>query len=733
MSGLSELTERLAASLVAVDANDLTALAEMHTQCQTIRQQAGGLEGQRAQEVDRLAGAAEKLLTQIILRESGAEALESLSRTVTELQQIVSQAVGGGGAPAAPACAEGASGGPAAVQQAPAMPAEATETSGACAGAAGDAPAQEMPVAAEKAQESSGGPTEAAGAQPAGADAPAQLNPDDVPLIIEFIGEARGHIESAEAAVLKVEEQPDDIEAINAIFRSFHTVKGVAGFLNLGEISSLAHSAETLLDLARKGGLKLSPATVDVILEAIDLLKEMVNRLEKEVAGGRLPGPEARLPGVLQRLKGATAGESIAPAEGRAAKAAPASAGACEKPGSAGAEKASAGGAGEATVKVATDRLDSLINMVGELVIAESMVRQSVSSLLGSDLRLARNVAHLGKITRELQGLSMSMRMVPIQGVFQKMARLVRDLARKACKEIELVSSGGETELDRNVVEAIGDPLVHMVRNAVDHGIEPPEERQKAGKPRCGRIELRAFHQGGGIIIQISDDGRGLNKRKILKKAVDAGLVREGQEPSEQEIFALIFHPGLSTADRVTDVSGRGVGMDVVKRNIEMLRGRVEIASAEGRGTTFTVRLPLTLAVIDGLIVKVGSERYIIPLISIEQSLRPTAQQLSVVQGRGEMCMVRGSLLPLYRLHRLFDVAGAVEDPTAALLVIVQDNQRRACLLVDQIVGQQQVVIKSLGERIGKVQGISGGAILGDGNISMILDVPGLMEAAAAH
>jgi len=711
MSALGELTERLAASLVAFDPNDLPALADMHTQCQAISQQAGGLQGQQAQGVQKLAQTAEKLLSQIILRESGEEALQTLGRTVAELQQIVSQAIGGEAAPAATASSA----------QAPAAPAAPPA-------------AQETPVAAEETQESAA-PAAAVAPRPPPEDAPAQLNPDDVPLITEFIGEARGHIESAEAAVLRVEEQPDDIEAINAIFRSFHTVKGVAGFLNLGQIGSLAHSAETLLDLARKGELKLSPATVDVILEAIDLLKEMVNRLETEVASGRLPGPEARLPDVLKRLKAATAGDSIAPAADSAAKAAPAPAvtsATGERTGSAGTEKPAAGAAAEATVKVATDRLDSLINMVGELVIAESMVRQSVSGLLGNDLRLARNVAHLGKITRELQGLSMSMRMVPIQGVFQKMARLVRDLARKACKEIELVSSGGETELDRNVVEAIGDPLVHMIRNAVDHGIEPPEERQKAGKPRCGRIDLRAFHQGGSIVIQISDDGRGLNKRKILKKAVDAGLVREGQEPSEQEIFALIFHPGLSTADRVTDVSGRGVGMDVVKRNIEMLRGRVEIASAEGRGTTFTVRLPLTLAVIDGLIARVGQERYIIPLISIEQSLRPTVQQLSVVQGRGEMCMVRGALLPLYRLHRLFNVPGAVEDPTAALLVIVQDNQRRACLLVDQIVGQQQVVIKSLGERIGKVQGISGGAILGDGNISMILDVPGLMEAAAA-
>jgi two-component system chemotaxis sensor kinase CheA len=707
MSTLGDLTERLLASLVALDPNDLPALADMHTQCQTIRQQAGALEARQAQGVQQLTETAERLLTQVILRESGTEALEALGRTVAELQQIVSQAVGGEREPVARAQ----------VETLPAAPA-----------------ADASPSAVEAAEQVQSLPNGVGGAESSSAP-PGQLNSDDLPLLTEFIVESRGHIETAEAAVLKVEEQPDDIEAINAIFRSFHTVKGVAGFLNLTEIGSLAHSAETLLDLARKGELRPSPAMVDVILEAIDLLKEMVNRLEQEVGVGRLPGPEPRLAGVLNRLKAATAAGSGVRAESYAAQSATEASSRSEtnqRSGSGGVDRPPTGMPAEATVKVATDRLDSLINMVGELVIAESMVRQSVSGLLGADQRLARNVAHLGKITRELQGLSMSMRMVPIQGVFQKVTRLVRDLARKACKEIEMVSSGGETELDRNVVEAISDPLVHMIRNAVDHGIEPPEERVHAGKPRCGRIDLRAFHQGGSIVIQISDDGRGLNKRKILRKALDSGLIREGQEPSEQEIFALIFHPGLSTADRVTDVSGRGVGMDVVKRNIEALRGRVEIASVEGRGTTFTVRLPLTLAVIDGLIAKVGPENYIIPLINIEQSLRPTARQLSMVQGRGEMCMVRGSLLPLYRLHRLFNVRGAVEDPTEALLVIVQNNQRRACLLVDRIVGQQQVVIKSLGERIGKIQGITGGAILGDGNISMILDVPSLMEAAAA-
>jgi two-component system chemotaxis sensor kinase CheA len=385
----------------------------------------------------------------------------------------------------------------------------------------------------------------------------------------------------------------------------------------------------------------------------------------------------------------------------------------------------------EQTVKVATDRLDSLINMVGELVIAQSMVAQDIAAHLNQNQRLSRNMGHLGKITRELQDLSMSMRMVPIHGVFQKMARLVRDVARKFGKEIDFDMVGGETELDRNVVEAISDPLVHMVRNSVDHGIEMPDDRERNGKSRAGRVELKAYHQAGSIVIEITDDGRGLNKAKLLKKAREAGLLKDGQELTEQEIFKLIFHPGLSTAEKVTDVSGRGVGMDVVKKNVESLRGRIDITSTEGKGSTFTIRLPLTLAVIDGLVVKVGSERYIIPLTSVEQSIRPKPEHLSTLQGRAEMCLIRDRLLPLFRLHRLFNVQAKHEDPTEALVVIVQDEDRHCCLLVDELLGQQQVVIKSLGESLGQIQGISGGAILGDGNISLILDVPGLIAMAA--
>jgi len=385
---------------------------------------------------------------------------------------------------------------------------------------------------------------------------------------------------------------------------------------------------------------------------------------------------------------------------------------------------------GDEKIKVSTARLDNLINMAGELVIAQLMVTEEVGRTMAGEQNLSRKIAHQNKIVRELQELSMSMRMVPIHGVFQKMARLVRDLSHKGGKDVAFSTVGDETELDRNIVDKIADPLVHMVRNSVDHGIEPKAERINAGKNPNGQVELRAFHQAGDIVIEIEDDGRGLDKARILEKAISNGIVEPGQELSEEEIYKLIFHAGLSTAKQVTSVSGRGVGMDVVKKNIESLHGKIEIDSKLSVGTTFTVRLPLTLAIIDGQIVKVGRDSYIVPINSIVRSLKPTREQISSVQGRGEMVMVRGKLLPLVRLYDLFGVVPTTKDPTEALLMVVEEDNNRCCLLVDELLGQQQVVIKNLGEGLGALKGVSGGAIMGDGRVRLILDVPSLMKLA---
>lgn len=483
------------------------------------------------------------------------------------------------------------------------------------------------------------------------------------------------------------------------------------------------------MDLVRQGKLSFSRIVADAVLQATDVLKVLINAAESAGASRTAIPAEPRLAPMVQLLeKLANGGDVPIPMDTKVASVSSASK---EQSATPGGHQPAHGQGGSATVKIATERLDNLINMVGELVIAQAMVAQGMSAEHVGEPKLTRNVAHVGKIVRELQDLSMSMRMVPIQGLFQKMGRLVRDLCRKLDKEIDLVLTGGETELDRNVVEVLGDPLMHMVRNAGDHGIEQPDERRKKGKPPTGKLELRARHEAGFIVIEIVDDGKGLNRERIIRKAIAAGIVSEGQELSDQEAHRLIFHAGLSTAEKVTDVSGRGVGMDVVKKNIEALRGQVDIASTEGVGSVFTIRLPLTMAVIDGLVARVGHHRYIIPTTSIEQSIRPTPAQLSTVQGRGEVCVVRGRTLPMFRLHRLFGIADAATEPSEALVVIVQDNDRRCCLMVDELLGQQQVVIKSLGEGIGAVPGISGGAILGDGNVSLILDIHALIELAS--
>ncbi len=324
-------------------------------------------------------------------------------------------------------------------------------------------------------------------------------------------------------------------------------------------------------------------------------------------------------------------------------------------------------------VKVDADRLDRLVDAIGELVIAESMVSESLQERAAADGEMARQLGLLDKITRELQEMATSLRMVPIKATFQKMARLARDLSVKAGKPVEFVVSGEDTELDKTVVDRIGDPLVHMVRNAVDHGLEASvEARRLAGKPDKGRVDLRAYHRGGNIYVEISDDGRGLDRAAILAKGIERGLVREGETLSDREIYNLIFQPGFSTAKKITEVSGRGVGMDVVRRSIEALRGTVEIRSEAGRGSTFSIRLPLTLAIIDGMIVRVGRERYIVPTLSIIRTVQPAPGDVVSVLGRGEMLAMGGKLLPLHRLDRLYGVPDAEREATRALALVIE-------------------------------------------------------------
>jgi two-component system chemotaxis sensor kinase CheA len=588
---------------------------------------------------------------------------------------------------------------------------------------------------------------------------PADADPD---LLREFILESREMLENSETALLALESNPEDFESVNTVFRAFHTVKGTSGFLGIRLASEMAHLAESLLSRIRNKEIRLIGGYADLSLRALDMLKKVVTSLECALRGGPLEKPvgyddlkvvlaDPESAGISEQHSGDTL---VCPETVQTASAPPEPA-PVKETAEAESEALSEEPAPvrptsntlqsapkkqvvsqrddaefESSIRVHTARLDRLIDMVGELVIAQSMVAQDRRLFEERSHDLQRKVTHAGKIVRELQDLSMSMRMVPLRGTFQKMQRVARDLARKSGKSVDLVTDDGETEIDRHMVDILNDVLVHMVRNSIDHGIEPQDERVQAGKNRTGVVHLNAFHSGGSVVVEIQDDGRGLNREIILKKAIDAGLVDSEKLLTDNEVYNLIFAPGLSTSERITDVSGRGVGMDVVRNGVEALHGRIDINTVLGAGCTFTVRLPLTLAITDGMLVRVGRERYIIPTISIHLCFRPKPESISTVSGRGELVMLRGELMPIFRLHRLFEIKSAIEDPSQGLLVVVGDEERRCALLVDELLGQQQVVAKSLTKAVGKIPGVSGGAILGDGQVGLILD-PGEIAAQA--
>ncbi len=541
-----------------------------------------------------------------------------------------------------------------------------------------------------------------------------------------FVTDAIDLLGTIETVVLKLETAPGDAKLLNDLFRPFHTVKGNAGALGFMSIQAVAHKVETLLDLARSGQHALGPAEIDVVLKAVDLLTLMAQDLPIRVAGGPATDVAARRQALMGAVDALIAGGSPDPPspvtdEGHGPT--PAEAAAWED-----ALPKRRWDDGQSTVKVNTDKLDSLVDLVGELVIAQSILAENPVVVRSADDRLNRQLAHTKRITSELQRQAMAMRMVPIRQTFQKMARLVRDLSHQSGKPIDLVLAGEDTELDRKVVEHLTDPLMHMVRNTIDHGIEAPEVRAAAGKPAQAQLRLSAFHQAGAIVIEIADDGAGLNTAKILDKAIMLGLVAEGETPAAADVHQLIFRPGFSTADQVTEISGRGVGMDVVQRNIEALRGRIDIRTAPSEGTTFTLRLPLTLATVDGLLLAVGGERFVIPAFAVRESLRPAEEQLHSMRGRTCILQLRDRLIPVLRLAEVFNIARARTEVTEATVVVIEDNGRQAALVVDDLLGKQEVVIKTLGEPFQAVRGVAGGAILGDGRIGLILDAGGLLS-----
>lgn len=551
---------------------------------------------------------------------------------------------------------------------------------------------------------------------------------DDPELIADFVSESREHLSNIENVLLALERNPRDPEPIHALFRAFHTIKGLAGFLGFPSIQAVAHEVETVLDSARESRLQIGPAVIDVILQSGDYLNREIGSVEADVP----PAPCVELIAKIRSLYETPAGGLGEPVVA-GLRAIQEAMGAAEMEARPEGDHRHTPNAhlvkyDARLVKVDTAKLDYLIEMTGEMVIALSLVRYNPAMAAMANSRLLRDFSQLARIGEQVQKSALSMRMAPIRSLFQKIARLVRDLSRQEGKQVELETSGEDTELDRNMVEELTDPLMHMIRNAIDHGIGCAEERVAASKPAVGRITLRAYHQSGQIVIEVADDGRGLDRDKIISTAAGRGRIDGATKLSDAEVFNLIFDPGFSTAERISDMSGRGVGMDVVKRQIQKLRGVIEIQSSPGRGTAFFLKLPLTLAIIDGFIVSVGIERYVVPVFAIREMIRPVREAITTVQSRAELVRVRDRLLPLIRLHKLFGVTARSEDPCESLLIVCESNGKRFCLMVDEFTGKQEVVSKSMGEAFKSISFTAGSAILGDGRVGLILDTAAIFR-----
>ena len=591
-----------------------------------------------------------------------------------------------------------------------------------------------------------------------------------------FVLEATEQLDAAEQALLLVlDENVDHIEPLKDAFRGIHSFKGNCGFMGLVQMEHLSHVMETLLDGLRNDEIKPDEKNVGTLLHLLDVLGDgvkdiegggigIVNDLESHIQelnvhlgqkGDAAPVVHAPPPVTAAPVSVPAASPPVSPTQAPAPAeddldaqiaaafaardkqtqtadihadihaAAPVHAGVAAGGGAAaGAAAGQKPGATKQDIRVDLHKLDLLINLVGELVIAESMVTRCPAVAHVEDEYYNRAKHQLRRICDDLQDCAMSVRMIPLSATFRKMVRLVHDLATKSGKKIKLNLVGEETEVDKTVIEQIADPLVHIVRNSCDHGVEPPEERIKAGKSDTGTVTLEGKHEGGEVWITITDDGHGLNREKILSKAIEKGLVGpEAKDWSDDRIYKLVFEPGFSTADKVTDISGRGVGMDVVKRNIEKLNGRIDIACRPGQGSTFTLRIPLTLAIVDAMLVRVGEGKYMIPTLTIRESLVPSMNQVTVTPEGREILRLREEMVPIVRLYDVFACKPGADKLKDGILIVAEDGGRSYAFFVDEIVGQQQTVIKGLPDYIGEANGFSGCTILGDGTVSLIVDV----------
>lgn len=549
-------------------------------------------------------------------------------------------------------------------------------------------------------------------------------------LVESFTIETEEILDTVDLDLIELEHNPDDDETLNSIFRGLHTIKGTSSFLGLDLITNLSHNAEDVLNDLRKNVLTVNSEIMDVLLATVDFLKVLMddvrdkNLVDRDIIplisqlkafrGESDPDKKSNVNKEVSKSKDETNNKEIA-------------------------KKRSSRRVVDATIRVDVERLDSLMNLVSELVLRRNSLMQ-ISNKLDKEAEdsesmedLTSTAGHISYLTTELQFAVMQTRMLPIGKVFNKFARIVRDLSRDFNKKIELTIEGAETELDKSLVEEINDPLVHLIRNSVDHGIESPEERIAAGKDEVGKVKLYASQEGNNIIIGIEDDGNGLDVNKLKAAAVDKGVISEAEAErmSEKEAFNIIFAPGFSTAEKVTNVSGRGVGMDVVKTNIAKLNGMIDIKSVLGKGTKITIKLPLTLAIIQGLLVEVNEEVYVIPLSSVLETSRVNVKDISYMNQR-EAIRLRDSILPLVRLDALFGIPKLNdEEETHVYVVVVGLAEDKLGIVVSKMLGQEEVVIKSLGEDLGQTPGVSGATIMGDGRVRMILEIRELFELAA--
>ncbi len=551
------------------------------------------------------------------------------------------------------------------------------------------------------------------------------LSKDSDPEILrDFITESRENLQLSEEAILKLESNPQDSESVNKVFRAFHTIKGTSSFVSLNIISEFSHHAENMLSRIRDGKAVFNSLYADLSLKAIDVIKEILIEVEKALDDSSYKIKKPVLYDDIKKKLSESEFLTKTP-ENKEEKPAAASLSSPRANETAAAFKEANADkvVEESTIRIKTDKLDRLIDTVGELSISYSMLLRDIESIENSSV--SKKSQQTEKIVRELQELAMSMRMVPIKNMFAKMIRLARDLSRKTEKKVSCRISGEETEIDRNMINIVEELLIHMVRNSIDHGIETPSERESKGKNPEGNLSLRAYNADGNVVFEIEDDGRGLDTDKIRKKAVEKNLIRENEELSELDTYNLIFLPGFSTADKITDVSGRGVGMDVVKRGIDSLRGKIEISSQKGKGTIFKMKFPLTMAVTDGMLVKVCSDKYVIPVNSVKILAKASEGKLYSVNSKEEIFSLRGDIMPVFRLNNIFSRDSKIEKE--GIFVIVEDRGKKSALWVEEVLGKQQVVAKPL-PGIKSFPGILGGCILGDGRVAVIIEPQNIID-----